>query len=91
VRGRRWGDDAQRAVEQVNAGTAPFFVQEFVQESGPVASCQIAPRPEREREMLLAVVTKSNYWLQGRSTSTRRCAERTSRRDGTSTRTCSRS
>jgi len=59
------GDDARRAVEQVNAGTAPFFVQEFVQESGPVASCHIAPRPEREGEMLLAVVTRSNYWLQG--------------------------
>ena len=57
--------DSQRAVEQVNAGTAPFFLQEFVQKSGPVASCHIAPRPEREGEMLLAVITKSNDWLQG--------------------------
>jgi hypothetical protein len=58
-------DDAQRAVEQVNAGTAPAFVQEFVEASGPIASCHIAPRPEREGEMLLAVVAKSNDWLQG--------------------------
>ena len=58
-------DDTQRAVEQVNAGTAPFFVREFVEESGPVASCYIAPRPEREGEMLLVVTTKSRYWLQG--------------------------
>ncbi len=57
--------DSQRAVEQVNAGTAPFFLQEFVQESGPVASCHIAPRPDREGEMLLAVITESNDWLQG--------------------------
>ncbi|MFL6012992.1 MAG: hypothetical protein ACJ74P_01625 [Gaiellaceae bacterium] len=58
-------DDARRAVEQVNGGTAPFFVREFVDESGPVASCYIAPRPEREGEMLLVVTTKSSYWLQG--------------------------
>jgi hypothetical protein len=57
--------DSQRAVEQVNAGTAPFFLREFVEESGPVASCHIAPRPEREGEMLLAVITRSNDWLQG--------------------------
>ena len=57
--------DSQRAVEQVNAGTAPFFLQEFVEESGPVASCHIAPRPDREGEMLLAVITESNDWLQG--------------------------
>ena len=57
--------DSQRAVDQVNAGTAPFFLQEFVEESGPVASCLIAPRPEREGEMLLAVITESNDWLQG--------------------------
>jgi hypothetical protein len=58
-------DDSQHAVEQVNAGTAPFFLRQFVQESGPVASCHIAPRPEREGEMLLVVTTKSRYWLQG--------------------------
>ena len=57
--------DTQRAVEQVNAGTAPFFLQDFVEESGPVASCHIAPRPDREGEMLIAVITKSNDWLQG--------------------------
>ena len=57
--------DSQRAVEQVNSGTAPFFLREFVEESGPVASCHIAPRPDREGEMLLAVITKSNDWLQG--------------------------
>jgi len=57
--------DSQRAVEQVNAGTAPFFLQEFVEKSGPIASCHIAPRPDREGEMLLAVITKSNDWLQG--------------------------
>ena len=57
--------DAQRAVEQVNAGTAPFFLQEFVEKSGPVASCHIAPRPNREGEMMLAVITESNDWLQG--------------------------
>jgi hypothetical protein len=57
--------DSQRAVEQVNAGTAPFFLQEFVEESGPVASCHIAPRRDREGEMLLAVITESNDWLQG--------------------------
>jgi hypothetical protein len=57
--------DSQRAVEQVNAGTAPFFLREFVEESGPVASCHITPRPGREGEMLLAVITKSNDWLQG--------------------------
>ena len=57
--------DSQRAVEQVNAGTAPVFLHEFVKESGPVASCHIAPRPEREGEMLLAVITESNDWLQG--------------------------
>ena len=57
--------DSQRAVDQVNAGTAPFFLQEFVEESGPVASCHIAPRPDREGELLLAVITKSDDWLQG--------------------------
>jgi len=57
--------DSQRAVEQVNAGTAPFFLREFVAESGAVASCHIAPRPDREGEMLLAVITKSDDWLQG--------------------------
>jgi hypothetical protein len=57
--------DSQRAVEQVNAGTAPFFLQEFVEKSGPVASCHIAPRPDREGEMMLAVITESNDWLQG--------------------------
>jgi hypothetical protein len=57
--------DAERAVEQVNAGTAPFFVREFMEESVPVASCHIAPRPEREGEMLLAVITESEDWLQG--------------------------
>jgi len=57
--------DTQRAVEQVNAGTAPFFLHEFVEKSGPVASCHIAPRPDREGEMLLAVVGESNDWLQG--------------------------
>ena len=57
--------DTQRAVEQVNAGTAPFFLRDFVEESGPVASCHIAPRPDREGEMLLAVITESNDWLQG--------------------------
>jgi hypothetical protein len=58
-------DDAQRGIEQVNAGTAPFWVREFVQESGPVASCYVAPRPDREGEMLLVVITKSGDWLQG--------------------------
>jgi hypothetical protein len=57
--------DTQRAVEQVNAGTAPFFLQEFVVKSGPIRSCHISPRPEREGEMLLAVVGESNDWLQG--------------------------
>ena len=57
--------DSQRAVEQVNAGTAPFFLQEFVEKSGPVASCHIAPRPNREGEMMLAVITEPNDWLQG--------------------------
>ena len=58
-------DDTQRAVEQVNAGTAPFFLREFVVKSGPVRSCHIAPRPDREGEMLLAVVGESDDWLQG--------------------------
>ena len=57
--------DTQRAVEQVNGGTAPFFLREFVVKSGPVRSCHIAPRPDREGEMLLAVVGQSNDWLQG--------------------------
>jgi hypothetical protein len=57
--------DSQRAVEQVNAGTAPFFLREFVVKSGPVRSCHIAPRPDREGEMLLAVIGDSNDWLQG--------------------------
>jgi len=57
--------DSQRAVEQGNAGTAPLFLQEFVEKSGPVASCHIAPRPDREGEMLLAVITESKDWLQG--------------------------
>jgi hypothetical protein len=58
-------DDTQRAIEQANSGTAPFFVREFLQESGPVAACYIAPRPERKGEMLLVVLTKTKYWLQG--------------------------
>ena len=57
--------DTQRAVEQVNGGTAPFFLREFVVKSGPVRSCHIAPRPDREGEMLLAVIGESNDWLQG--------------------------
>jgi hypothetical protein len=57
--------DTQRAVEQVNAGTAPFFLREFVVKSGPIRSCHIAPRPDREGEMLLAVVGESDDWLQG--------------------------
>ena len=57
--------DSQRAVDQVNAGTASFFLQEFVEKSGPVASCHIAPREGREGERLLVVITESKDWLQG--------------------------
>jgi len=61
--GNGGGHDAQRAVDQINAGTAPSHVREFVERYGPVKSCHIAPRPEREDEMLLAVITKSEDWL----------------------------
>src|SRR5262249_29644287 len=56
--------DAQRAVEQVNAGTAPEFLREFVEEHGPVTTCRLAPRAGRDDELLLTLFTESDDWLQ---------------------------
>jgi hypothetical protein len=56
--------DAQRAAEQVNAGTAPEHLRAFVERHGRVTTCRIAPRAGRDDELLLTLVTESNGWLQ---------------------------
>jgi hypothetical protein len=56
--------DAQRAVEQVNGGTAPEYLREFVEKNGAATTCRLAPRPGREGELLLTLLTDSDDWLQ---------------------------
>jgi hypothetical protein len=56
-------DDAQRAVDRFNGGNAPIVLREFLEKSGAVSWCRIAPRPERSDQQLLTVITKSG-WLQ---------------------------
>jgi hypothetical protein len=57
-------NDAQRAVDRVNGGSAPILLREFVEEGGKVSSCRLAPRAGRPGEMLLTVMTESDHWLQ---------------------------
>ena len=56
--------DTQRAVEQVNAGTAPEYLREFIYTNGSIATCRLVPRPGREGELLLTLLSDSDDWLQ---------------------------
>ena len=62
--GEQKTSDAQRAVEQVNGGTAPEYLREFIDKNGTVTTCRLAPRPGREGELLLTLFTDSDDWLQ---------------------------
>jgi hypothetical protein len=56
--------DTQRAVAQVNAGTAPEYLREFVEAHGPLTTCRVAPRAGRDGELLLTLLTESDDWLE---------------------------
>jgi len=59
------GDDlAQRAVDRVNAGSAPILLRELVVQRGDVSSCRVHPRPDRPGAMLLTVITESGIGLE---------------------------
>jgi hypothetical protein len=56
-------DFAQRAVDRVNAGSAPILLRELLQEA-EVSSCRVHPRADRPGEMLLTVITDSGIGLE---------------------------
>ena len=57
-------DLAQRAVDRVNAGSAPILLRELVLERGRVSTCRVHRRPDRRGELLLTVVTESGIGLE---------------------------
>jgi hypothetical protein len=57
-------DLAQRAVDRVNAGSAPILLRELVQPPEMVSACRVHPRPGRPGELLLTVVTDSGTGLE---------------------------
>jgi hypothetical protein len=56
--------DARPAVETFNAGAGPAMLSDFLQQSGAVSSCRLAPHPVYRGESQLSVVTTHGLWLQ---------------------------
>jgi len=56
-------DEARRAVDSFNGGNAPIVLREWLDTSGAVSSCRIAPQPGPSGQ-LLTIITTTGRWLQ---------------------------